>query len=326
MIVIDLIPRFTMEKFRVFSIPIENILVQLNWNSREDYGEIEELANSILENGLVTPLTVRKTTAKEITETGKSFFLIDGFRRFQAIGTLKTITDVPCQIESDELSEGEQVFQQFVRNDYKEFNSIERALLLLRVSQLNNWDAKKLIVKTGLKQAQVYRLLSVKKWPVELQDACKENKISFASAYDLFSNCEGRKRVVLEQLDRLLHPENYVDQDVSETHPVNNISPEMELPQNHGNNSEEPVSQETSKKDHQLPEGDEIEEDSGVAQTQVNRHTSESRFDMLLKELSKHENHKVLYEVLKVPIFNFMFEGQSLDVTMRKLNKTVDAA
>ena len=61
----------------VIKIPLDSINADLDFNAREDYKDIDLLANSIKDSGLIQPLVVTK-------DEGDRYFLVAGFRRFKA--------------------------------------------------------------------------------------------------------------------------------------------------------------------------------------------------------------------------------------------------
>lgn len=66
----------------------DDISIGPDFNSRKQLRNIEELADSIDENGLVNPLTVREGGPAR-TDGKRKFFLVAGERRYRAIGVLR---------------------------------------------------------------------------------------------------------------------------------------------------------------------------------------------------------------------------------------------
>jgi ParB family chromosome partitioning protein len=91
-------------------------------NIREDLGELEDLAKSIREHGIVQPLTVT-----EHPTVAKTFVVIDGHRRLA--GALKAHeTKVPVIIRHDLTDEAEHTVLMLVTGVHRrELNPVERA-------------------------------------------------------------------------------------------------------------------------------------------------------------------------------------------------------
>lgn len=75
-------------KRRLVTIPFESIVADVNFNCRKDYTEIDELKQSILDDGLLQPVGVSLRNDPEDTETQR-YFLVYGFRRFYAITKIR---------------------------------------------------------------------------------------------------------------------------------------------------------------------------------------------------------------------------------------------
>ena len=95
-----------------------------NRNPRMDFGDIEELANSIRENGLRKPIEVQETSSG-------TYLLVDGERRYKALSLLKTqgavLKDIPAIIRQEDLCEEEVLVSILLSNDGKPFLPIEEA-------------------------------------------------------------------------------------------------------------------------------------------------------------------------------------------------------
>lgn len=95
------------------------------FNCREDYGDLEELAENILQNGLIDPLK-----GMFVEKNGKTIFdLTDGFRRYAAIKILVKrgceVGKIPCRIKI--MSQEERLLAMFITQDNKKLSDIEVA-------------------------------------------------------------------------------------------------------------------------------------------------------------------------------------------------------
>ena len=83
------------------SIPRE--LIEEGERRRKEYGDIKELANSITQQGLINPITVKKTD--NMTHDGfETFLLLAGGRRLAAMTDLGW-ADIPCRVFDRELTD-----------------------------------------------------------------------------------------------------------------------------------------------------------------------------------------------------------------------------
>lgn len=64
-------------------IPFEHLLFEKEFNARQDYEEIDELAASIEKDGLLQPMGVTAKTRKD--DSIQNYFIIYGFRRYLAL-------------------------------------------------------------------------------------------------------------------------------------------------------------------------------------------------------------------------------------------------
>ena len=115
-----------------FQVDPRQIVVNPGWNPRLNFAE-EELKDSIIENGVLVPLRVKRNPDDTIV-------LIDGERRLRA--TLRAIEEgheintVPCIFERPQISESEAMFVTLVTNQGKPLDPTEEAEAFQR---LVNW-------------------------------------------------------------------------------------------------------------------------------------------------------------------------------------------
>src|SRR5688572_938905 len=103
------------EKETYLMVPPTAIVADEKKNPRIEYGDIEELMNSILENGIRNPL-------KGYEKDGK-IVLKDGYRRMRAIKLAlergKKIERVPVIVEKRPLNEEERTLEYILYNEGK---------------------------------------------------------------------------------------------------------------------------------------------------------------------------------------------------------------
>ena len=163
----------------ILSVDPRNIQVAEGFNSRRDFGDIEELARQIDENGLKNPLHVQKVVGEE-----DKFILVDGERRYRAIQFLleqgKDIPYVRCILVPANATKEELYLEQAMANEGKPFNEYEKGVL-----------AKKLHEECGMSYAEIGRKfgdhintgcvqywVEIFDWPEKFQVLVRDGKIS----------------------------------------------------------------------------------------------------------------------------------------------------
>lgn len=132
------------------AIDPRDINVMENFNQRIDFGDIDELAAQIKEQGLLEAISV----VPYVDENGnEKYLLINGERRYRAL--MKLIADgedvglVKANLLSDQIKDDELFVQQFMRNEGKKFNDIELGLICKKLKDMgySNSDIAKMLGK-----------------------------------------------------------------------------------------------------------------------------------------------------------------------------------
>lgn len=132
---------------QVIKIELSKISIRDGFNVRQDYGDLDSLALSILENGQTIPGKV------DVLADG-TFLLTDGHRRFKALQMLVEMGhDNPmfkATVNSTRISEEERIIQMFTTQDNKPLMPHEIAELIRRLVNLgyNQITVAKKIGKT----------------------------------------------------------------------------------------------------------------------------------------------------------------------------------
>ena len=118
---------------QVFNIDPRKIDVMEGFNKRVDFGDIDELAAQIKEQGLLEAITVVPYKKEETDD--ERYLLVNGERRYRAL--MKLINDGEdvglvranfLDVEKDQISDTDLYIQQYMRNEGKKFNKEERPL------------------------------------------------------------------------------------------------------------------------------------------------------------------------------------------------------
>jgi len=115
---------------KVYDIDPRKIDIIKNFNKRVDFGDIDELAAQIKEQGLLEPITVIPYETEDTKET--RYFLMNGERRYRALMKLiengeeiSTVGAHFLDMKKDELTDADLYVQQYMRNEGKRFNDVE---------------------------------------------------------------------------------------------------------------------------------------------------------------------------------------------------------
>ena len=143
-------------KSDIYRIDPRNLFVKENFNSRVDFGDLEELASQIKEQGVLNPITVIPFTDDEGKET---YRLVAGERRYRATMLLIEsgfdIPRIPALFQPKATTEEEMLIQQLMRNEGKGFNEYELGIAYNKFRKL------------GYTNAEIAQKLGVKRWKID---------------------------------------------------------------------------------------------------------------------------------------------------------------
>lgn len=158
----------------ISEIPLSKIYANPN-QPRHNFDEeaLSELAQSIGQHGVISPITLRK-------DVDGMYMIIAGERRFRAsnMAGLKTI---PAYVRT---AKDEQVMEwALIENIQREnLDAIEIALAYQRLMEEYNLTQERMSERVGKKRATVANYLRLLKLPAEIQLGIKENKIDMGHA------------------------------------------------------------------------------------------------------------------------------------------------
>jgi ParB family chromosome partitioning protein len=177
-----------MEKFsaakttrgNLYQVSPLNIVVVDGFNSRQDFGDLTELAEQIKEQGVLNPITVQSFKDKDGVE---KYRLVDGERRYRAV--MKLLKDgvdiqrVPAIIVPKNLSQEELLIQQVLRNEGKKFNDYEMGVFCQKLMQVCGYTKSEVARKIGKTNSQVSIWLSLLDIDnEELREEMKNNNVT----------------------------------------------------------------------------------------------------------------------------------------------------
>lgn len=143
-----------------------------------DEEALNELATSIRELGVISPITLRKND-------NDTYLIIAGERRFRA-ANLAGLKTIPAYVKT---AADEQVMEMaLIENIQREdLNAIEIALSFNRLIEEYNLTQERLSERVGKKRATIANYLRLLRLPSEIQLGIKEKKIDMGHARALLS-------------------------------------------------------------------------------------------------------------------------------------------
>ncbi len=170
----DLLPIGT-----VANVPLDKI-EKNPFQPREDFPEdgLLELANSIKEQGVIQPITVRKI------ENDK-YQLITGERRFKA-ATMAGLSDIPAYVRT--ADDHAMLEMAIVENIQREnLNPLEIAIGYQRLMEDYNFTQELLSEKLGKSRSSIANYIRLLKLPADIQIGLRQEKITMGHARSLIS-------------------------------------------------------------------------------------------------------------------------------------------
>lgn len=162
----------------IYQIDPRNVDVVAGFNVRREFA-IDELKEQIKLNGVLNPITVIPTKAADGTER---YRLVDGERRLRA--TLAAIEEgadirrIKAIFLPRNTSEEEQLVQQMMRNEGKNFTEYECAIMFHRFKEAFGYYQTEIAAKFGKSTTFVSRCLSLMELAPEIQQKLESGEIS----------------------------------------------------------------------------------------------------------------------------------------------------
>lgn len=163
----------------IASLPIHQIDAN-PFQPREEFNEeaLNDLANSIREQGIIQPITVRKMGYDK-------YQLISGERRLKA-SKIAGLTEIPCYIR---IANDQQMLEMaLVENIQREnLNALEVAISYQRLIDECDMTQEELSKSVGKNRSTITNYIRLLKLPAEVQVAVRDNKISMGHARALIN-------------------------------------------------------------------------------------------------------------------------------------------
>ena len=201
-----------METGRVVFLPIGSIRPNPSQPRKVfDEGGLQELAASILQHGILQPLSVRRV--------GAVYELIAGERRLRG-AKLAGLSEVPCILMA--MDEAQSGMAALVENlQRRDLDYIEEAEGLARLMQLYSLSQEQAAMRVGKSQSAVANKLRLLRHSPKVIAALREKGLSERHARALLKlTDEGQKLAVIQEISarglNVARTEAYIDQLVSQ--------------------------------------------------------------------------------------------------------------
>lgn len=192
-------------KTDIYNIDPRAIVVVDGFNSRQDFGNIEELAKQIQEQGMLNPISVVPFK----TEDGKEKYrLVDGERRYRAVMSLidkgVDIARIKAIFLSRSLSDAELYVQQVMRNEGKPFNEYEMGVHCSKLKDICGKTNSEIADMLGKNVGQISYYLGVLEMTPEAQEVIKTNRISASNIRRIYEACKHDEMQVSAEVMKLV--------------------------------------------------------------------------------------------------------------------------
>ena len=169
------------------------ILVIPGRNTRFEMGDIEELAQSIMDNGIRKPV--------EVQVVNKQYELIDGHRRMAGIELAQSLlkgkgtatkVKIPAIVKKA-MSEEDLAAEMLISNDGKPFLPLEEAMMLKRLFDKGE-SIKDISKRVGRSVSHVSDRLALVGAAPEVQEAIKEGELSTSDAITIVRKIDSKAK------------------------------------------------------------------------------------------------------------------------------------
>lgn len=200
------------KKTDIWKVDSRRLIVDEDYNTREDYGDIPGLAAEIEAQGVTTPLKCYRR--------GESIVVIRGHRRRKALVHLWETKGiwmmVPAILEENKKADLEmRTLDLITSNDGKPLTPWEQSKVLRRLANFG-WSEDDIVERSGKSKVYVKRLLSLSTAPQRLINLVRSGRVSATLAMDAIAELKVDDLIqkgeanAIEAAD---HPFNLFDQE-----------------------------------------------------------------------------------------------------------------
>ena len=157
-----------------------------------DQDALMDLAQSIRENGLIQPITVRKVNDK--------YQIIAGERRFRAL-RLNGAVEVPANImDADEVQMAEMALVENIQRE--NLSAIEEAKSYVEIMKYAGINQSQLALRVGKSQSSIANKIRLLNLDEEVQEAVSARRISERHARALLGLDEEKQKQTLQKIEK----------------------------------------------------------------------------------------------------------------------------
>lgn len=188
-----------MHDFQIKNLTIDDIKVIEGRNPRLALANIEQLAESIEENGIRNPIKVQYN--------GKRYELVDGHRRLAACQFLYDTKEIKMTIPSVVVdhykNESDVLVEMMVSNDSEPFAPFEEAMLYARLRDEFKLKNDEIALRVGKSLSHVSDKLALLRADESIKKAIAEKKITASDANTIVRKSKGDKEKQKEAVERI---------------------------------------------------------------------------------------------------------------------------
>lgn len=173
----------------VYKILLDEIKFREGFNVRKKYTGLEELADSIDANGVVTPLTV------DILKDGR-IYLERGNRRLNALlllreryevdgnydGFYERFKYIECFVNGKNVTELDRIKALYTSNHFEPFSPVENAEVVHRLKKYYGYTHEQISKELGMSRQSVDNYAKIAELPDDVKQALNDNRMSLNTA------------------------------------------------------------------------------------------------------------------------------------------------
>jgi ParB/RepB/Spo0J family partition protein len=187
--------QLTAKRADIFKVPTSQLYLIDGLNIRTDYGDLQELAESIKENGVKVPLR----GYKKVIDGKEVYVVTDGHRRTKASQILLEQGIeilVPFITEAKGYSDEQRLIDMFIMNEGKALNPLEQAEGVRRLIAYG-YSEKEIAGKLAKSEGYIRKLNSLNSAPKKLINLIERGVISATLAINAIA--EGNVQDILDK-------------------------------------------------------------------------------------------------------------------------------
>lgn len=175
-----------------------NILVMDGFNVREDFGDLEALMESIVENGLKVPLIAKKVSGEDKWE------LVDGERRLRAVMmAIERGHDIKyVRVDPFQGSNEQRLLAMAITGmDQKQFSKLEQSEIVRRLV-VAEYSIEEIAKKLGKSLPTIYELHTLSQAPKSVKNEINEGTISARTVVKVMKANPSNEQAVIDTVSK----------------------------------------------------------------------------------------------------------------------------